>query len=101
MCIAGFLTELKGGRIENTTTSKGLMHSNDRIKETWATIEGGAPTLLLWGITGTDKETALYGREYKQTKNKGHTRNDNVGLNVYTNAHATQTVISVHILVLG
>ncbi len=32
----------RGGRIEKTTTSKGLMHSNDHIKENWATIEGGS-----------------------------------------------------------
>ncbi len=48
-----FLPELKakrGGRIEKTTTSKGLMHSNDYIKEKWATIEGGEhPPTLLWG----------------------------------------------------
>ncbi len=33
----------EGGRIEKTSTSKGLMHSNDHIKENWPTIEGGAP----------------------------------------------------------
>ncbi len=46
LVFAVFLPELKakrGGRIEKTTTSKGLMHSNDHIKENWAMIEGGAP----------------------------------------------------------
>ncbi len=37
----------EGGRIEKTTTSKGLMHSNDNIKENWT---GGAPPF--GGITG-------------------------------------------------
>ncbi len=42
----------EGGRIEMTTTSKGLMHSIDHIKENWATMEGrggggtAPPTLL-------------------------------------------------------
>ncbi len=38
-CVTVFLPELKakrGGRIEKTTTSKGLMHSNDHIKDNWA-----------------------------------------------------------------
>ncbi len=36
-----FLPELKAKRgIEKTTTSKGLMHSNDHIKENWTTVEG-------------------------------------------------------------
>ncbi len=42
---AVFLPEPKakrGERIEKITTSKGLMHSNDHIKENWATIEGGS-----------------------------------------------------------
>ncbi len=34
-----------GRRIEKTTTSKGLMHSSDHIKENWATIEGGSTPL--------------------------------------------------------
>ncbi len=41
--IAVFLPKLKAKRGEGfvmTTTSKGLMHSNDHIKEKWATIEG-------------------------------------------------------------
>ncbi len=41
-----------GGRIENTTTSKGLLHSNDHNKENWAMIEGGAsPRPSFGGIT--------------------------------------------------
>ncbi len=42
------LRKKRGGWIENKT-SKGLMHSNDHIKENWDTIEGGAPPTLLWG----------------------------------------------------
>ncbi len=41
-----FLPKLraKGGeRIENTTTSKGLIQSNDHIKENWGMIEGEHP----------------------------------------------------------
>ncbi len=42
-----FLPELKvkrGRRVEKTTTSKGLMHSNGHIKGNWATVGGGG-----WG----------------------------------------------------
>ncbi len=36
-------SEQKGEKDWKTATSKGQMHSNDHIKENWATIEGGAP----------------------------------------------------------
>ncbi len=46
--MAAFHPDLKakGGGIEKTSTSKGLIHSNDRIKENWA---GEHPPTLLWG----------------------------------------------------
>ncbi len=37
----------RGGRIEKTTTSKGLMHSNDYIKENWATIPRSRAELVI------------------------------------------------------
>ncbi len=51
----------RGGRIEKTTTSKGLVHSNDHIKENWATIGGGgeAPPTLLWGNHCTVNDVGL------------------------------------------
>ncbi len=51
---AVFLPEFKakrGGRIEKTTTSKGLMHSNDYIKGNWVPIEGEHPPTSFGGIT--------------------------------------------------
>ncbi len=35
----------RGGSNPNTTTSKGLMHSNDHLKDPRATIEGGGVPL--------------------------------------------------------
>ncbi len=37
------------GTIEKTTTSKGIMQSNDHITENWATIEGGSTPLPSFG----------------------------------------------------
>ncbi len=46
-----------GGAEEKTTTSKGPMHSNDHIKETWLTIEGGrvpppTPLGVIYAVKG-------------------------------------------------
>ncbi len=61
MTITVFLSELKAkrGKDWKTTTSKGLMHSNGRIKENWATIEGGAPPTSFGGITAINTYAPL------------------------------------------
>ncbi len=38
-CFSQSSKQRGGGRIEKTTTSKGLLHSNDHIKGNWTTID--------------------------------------------------------------
>ncbi len=54
----------RGGRIEKTTTSKGLMHSNEHIKENWAPDRGGSTPLPPLGESLNKPSSGVYLRLY-------------------------------------